>query len=33
MGEPEEIAEAVAWLISGAASYTTGTVLRVTGGL
>jgi NAD(P)-dependent dehydrogenase (short-subunit alcohol dehydrogenase family) len=33
VGEPEEIAEAVAWLISGAASYATGTVLRVTGGL
>ncbi|MCG7359690.1 SDR family oxidoreductase [Roseomonas sp. ACRSG] len=33
VGEPEEIAEAVAWLLSGAASYATGTVLRVTGGL
>ncbi|WP_206668013.1 SDR family NAD(P)-dependent oxidoreductase [Teichococcus oryzae] len=33
VGEPEEIAEAVAWLISGAASYATGAVLRVTGGL
>jgi NAD(P)-dependent dehydrogenase (short-subunit alcohol dehydrogenase family) len=33
VGEPEEIAEAVAWLVSGAASYATGAVLRVTGGL
>lgn len=33
VGEPEEIAEAVAWLLSAAASYATGTVLRVTGGL
>ncbi|ROP35329.1 SDR family oxidoreductase [Saccharothrix texasensis] len=32
-GEPEEIAEAVAWLLSGAASFTTGAVLRVAGGL
>ncbi|MDJ0390552.1 glucose 1-dehydrogenase [Roseomonas sp. E05] len=33
IGEPEEIAEAVAWLVSGAAAYATGAVLRVTGGL
>ncbi|MFC7738474.1 SDR family NAD(P)-dependent oxidoreductase [Roseomonas sp. GCM10028921] len=33
IGEPEEIAEAVAWLVSSAASYATGAVLRVTGGL
>lgn len=32
-GEPEEIAGAVAWLLSPEASYTTGAVLRVTGGL
>lgn len=31
-GEPEEVAEAVAWLISDAASYVTGTTLRVAGG-
>lgn len=31
-GEPAEIAEAVAWLISDAASYVTGTTLRVAGG-
>jgi NAD(P)-dependent dehydrogenase (short-subunit alcohol dehydrogenase family) len=32
-GEPEEVAEAVAWLLSPAASYTTGAVLRMTGGM
>ena len=31
-GEPEEIAGAVAWLLSADASYTTGAVLRVAGG-
>ncbi|GAA4667450.1 SDR family oxidoreductase [Streptomyces chumphonensis] len=32
-GEPEEVAGAVAWLLSSEASYTTGAVLRVAGGL
>lgn len=32
-GEPREIADAVAWLMSEEASYTTGAVLRVAGGL
>ncbi len=32
MGEPAEIAEAVAWLLSPAASYVTGSVLTVSGG-
>lgn len=32
-GRPEEIAGAVAWLLSDEASYATGAVLRVTGGL
>lgn len=32
-GEPEEIAGAVAWLLSAEASYTSGAVLRVAGGL
>ncbi|MBM7171150.1 SDR family oxidoreductase [Streptomyces sp. G44] len=31
-GRPEEIAAAVAWLLSADASYATGTVLRVAGG-
>jgi NAD(P)-dependent dehydrogenase (short-subunit alcohol dehydrogenase family) len=31
-GEPEEIAGAVAWLLSDDASYTTGAILRVAGG-
>ncbi len=32
-GEPEEVAGAVAWLMSDEASYTTGAVLEVSGGL
>ncbi|HEY0698934.1 MAG TPA: SDR family oxidoreductase, partial [Micromonospora sp.] len=32
-GYPEEIAEAITWLLSPAASYTTGAILRVSGGL
>jgi NAD(P)-dependent dehydrogenase (short-subunit alcohol dehydrogenase family) len=32
VGEPEEIAEAIAWLMSEHASYVTGTTLRVAGG-
>jgi NAD(P)-dependent dehydrogenase (short-subunit alcohol dehydrogenase family) len=32
-GEPAEIAGAVAWLLGDDASYTTGAILRVTGGL
>jgi NAD(P)-dependent dehydrogenase (short-subunit alcohol dehydrogenase family) len=32
-GQPEEIAGAVAWLMSSDASYATGTILRVGGGL
>lgn len=31
-GEPDEVAAAVAWLLSADASYATGTILRVTGG-
>lgn len=31
-GEPEEIAEAISWLIGDAASYVTGSTLRVSGG-
>jgi 3-oxoacyl-[acyl-carrier protein] reductase len=33
MGEPEEVAEAVYWLCSKAASYITGQVIHVNGGL
>lgn len=33
MGKPEEVAEAVYWLCSGAASYITGQVIHVSGGL
>ncbi|MFV2114584.1 SDR family NAD(P)-dependent oxidoreductase [Micromonospora sp. LOL_025] len=32
-GEPDEVAGAIAWLLGPDASYTTGTVLRVAGGL
>jgi NAD(P)-dependent dehydrogenase (short-subunit alcohol dehydrogenase family) len=32
-GEPEDVAEAVSWLLSDAARYTTATVLKVAGGL
>ncbi len=31
-GEPEEVADAIAWLMSDRASYVTGTTLRVAGG-
>lgn len=33
IAEPEEIANAVMWLLSSEASYVTGAVLRVSGGL
>lgn len=32
-GKPEEIAEAIVWLLSDSASYVTGSVLDITGGL
>ncbi|GGM68918.1 SDR family oxidoreductase [Dactylosporangium sucinum] len=32
LGTPDEIAEAIAWLLSDAASYATGTTIRVAGG-
>ncbi len=32
-GQPGEIAGAVAWLLSDDASYATGTVLRIAGGM
>jgi NAD(P)-dependent dehydrogenase (short-subunit alcohol dehydrogenase family) len=31
-GTPEEVAEGVRWLLSPAASYTTGTILEIGGG-
>jgi NAD(P)-dependent dehydrogenase (short-subunit alcohol dehydrogenase family) len=33
LGRPEELAEAVAWIASDAASYVTGAILDVAGGL
>ena len=32
LGEPHEVAEAIAWLLSPAASYITGTTLTIAGG-
>jgi NAD(P)-dependent dehydrogenase (short-subunit alcohol dehydrogenase family) len=31
-GSAEEVAEAIVWLLSDASSYTTGSVVEVTGG-
>ena len=31
-GQPEEVARAILWLLSDEASYSTGTILDVTGG-
>jgi NAD(P)-dependent dehydrogenase (short-subunit alcohol dehydrogenase family) len=31
-GQPEEVAEAILWLLSDASSYTTGTIVDVAGG-
>ncbi|HEY9294562.1 MAG TPA: SDR family oxidoreductase [Microlunatus sp.] len=31
-GEPEEIADVIAWAVSDAASYVTGSTVRVAGG-
>jgi NAD(P)-dependent dehydrogenase (short-subunit alcohol dehydrogenase family) len=33
VGEPHEIADAVLWLLSDEASFVTGAVLRVAGGI
>jgi NAD(P)-dependent dehydrogenase (short-subunit alcohol dehydrogenase family) len=33
LGTPDEAAEAIAWLLSPASSYATGTTIRVTGGM
>ncbi len=32
VGKPEEVAEAILWLLSDAASYVSGAVLNVSGG-
>ena len=31
-GTPEEVAQAIIWLLSGAASYATGTSIDISGG-